>query len=58
MNTPHSPQTPPPSDRTAPARTGFFKRLVDKLDQTMKEKAAKTSSCCGSGDDQNSGKCC
>ncbi len=41
-------------------KPGFFKRIVLKLDSSMKEKAdAKASeSCCGSDKDGKGGKCC
>lgn len=36
-------------------KKGFWKRLIDKLDRSMEEKA-KQSSCCGK--DAKGGKCC
>tara|TARA_B100000941_G_C28219189_1_gene405830 strand:- start:321 stop:488 length:168 start_codon:yes stop_codon:yes gene_type:complete len=41
-------------------RPGFFKRMVIKLDSSMKAKAdAKAEEpCCSSSDDKKNGKCC
>jgi|GEM_PF-2410689 len=43
------------------SKPGFFKRLVDKLDRSLKSKAdsrAQQSSCCGSANDDGKGKKC
>lgn len=52
-NTPRTPTDEKP---------GFFKRILNKLDDAMKKKAvekSQQSSCCGSGsDDGKGGKCC
>ncbi len=40
-------------------RTGFFRRLFAKWDSSLKEKAEKGGSCCGSDKDGGKGdKCC
>ena len=43
-------------------KPGFFKRLFNRIDQTMKEKAEKQasegSSCCSGDDKDKGGKCC
>lgn len=44
-----------------PKKPGFFKRLVDKLDDSMKAKAeekSSQSSCCGGSGSGKGGKCC
>jgi hypothetical protein len=47
-----------PSDSPKP---GFFKRILNKVDTAMKEKAdeqAKNSQCCSGDDNGKGGKCC
>ncbi len=46
------------AETPAPEKKGFFKRIVNKLDGAMKEKADQKSQegCCGS--DGKGGKCC
>ena len=47
-----------PTDAPKP---GFFKRILNKVDTAMKEKAdeqAKNSSCCSDDDKGKGGKCC
>jgi hypothetical protein len=47
-----------PSDAPKP---GFFKRILTKVDDAMKEKAeqqAKNSQCCSGDDNGKGGKCC
>jgi hypothetical protein len=42
-------------------KPGLIKRLVEKLDRSMKAKAdekAKSGCCCGGGSDDKGGKCC
>ena len=40
-------------------RSGFFRRIFTKLDESMKEKAdAKVQNSCCDGDDGKGGKCC
>ena len=52
------------SDETmTPEKPGFFKRMFEKLDKSMKEKADKQSGsgcCCGDSDDESAKgtKCC
>lgn len=49
----------PATENPATEKQGFFKRIVNKLDGAMKEKADQKSqegSCCGS--DGKGGKCC
>ena len=49
-----------PSRRKGPEREkGFFGRLIERLDASMKEKADRKSqqACCGGKDDKG-GKCC
>lgn len=48
------------NDGGAGEKPGFFKRLIEKLDESMARKAeekAKKGSCCGGGDSKG-GKCC
>ncbi|WP_269539604.1 hypothetical protein [Cerasicoccus fimbriatus] len=50
-----------PTAKHPEAKPGFFTRMVNKLDSSMKEKAdakAKEQSSCCSGDDGKGGKCC
>jgi hypothetical protein len=44
----------------AKEKKGFWKRLIEKLDQKVeaKAKAAGTSSCCGGGKDGHGSSCC
>ncbi len=42
-------------------KAGFFKRILNKVDTAMKEKAdeqAKNSQCCSDDDKGEGGKCC
>jgi hypothetical protein len=42
-----------------PRKPGLFKRMIDKLDQAMKQKAdQKTKPCCCSGESDKGKKCC
>jgi hypothetical protein len=52
----------PIDPNTSATKTGFFKRILTKMDSAMKEKAdeqAKNSQCCSGDDDKGKGgKCC
>ncbi|MCG8528953.1 MAG: hypothetical protein MI748_21425 [Opitutales bacterium] len=51
--------TPNPLKPVSDKKVGFFKRIVSKLDDSMKLKAEEKAqnSCCG-GKDGKGGKCC
>jgi hypothetical protein len=57
----HEPATKQPENETTEAdkKTGLFGRIFQKLDNSMKQKAAEKSqqSCCGDKNDKG-GKCC
>ncbi len=58
MNTP---QTEKKNCCEPEKKPGLFKRLVEKLDRSMKAKAdekAASGCCCGDGSDDKGGKCC
>lgn len=50
---------PNSQSQTTSSKPGFFKRIITKLDSSMKEKAdEKSKSSCCSGSDGKGGKCC
>jgi len=55
-------QTPTPAPAGADKQPGFFSKMVQKLDNVLKQKAdakAQQGCCCSSGDDKGKGgKCC
>jgi hypothetical protein len=55
-------ETAPQKKSETNEKPGFFKRIVDKVDTSMKKKAdekSQQSSCCGSEDSGGKGgKCC
>lgn len=58
----NDPKTATAEKTESKEKPGFFKRMVDKLDGAMKEKAEEKSqqSCCGGSDtgDGKGGRCC
>ena len=39
--------------KMAEKKKGLFKKLIDKVDKKMQEKAEKSCSCCGGNEDCN-----